>query len=413
MSSNRHFPIHSSTACKSKWNWSTLYLATGTTSSCHRVEKNHIPIDNFNSFHNLPNKLNDRELMLKGQWPTGGCSYCKNIEEVGGVSDRQYHLHIPNAIPDELLIDSTSLVVTPKIVEVYLNNICNLSCVYCHETFSSKIETENNKFGKIQIVEENLKFNGNLLNRTERKTYFVYFCKWLEQNIHSLERLQILGGEPFYQKEFKDVLKIIKANGHRNLTLNIVSNLMVSDLYEQIAEIKEIILSKKLKKLSIIASIDGWGNEQEYARYGLQMQTFLNNFEFLVQEKWIELGINQTITALTLKSIKDLYNYINLKKNNRKININFSLVMGHEYLNPKIFGKNFWVNDMKEILQLMPESNETEKITKNYMEGIFSYISSSEQNIEQIQNLKLYLDEIDRRRNLDWRKTFPYLDVKI
>jgi hypothetical protein len=87
--------------------------------------------------------------------------------------------------------------------------------------------------------------------------------------------------------------------------------------------------------------------------------------------------------------------------------------MGHEYLNPKIFGKNFWVNDMKEILQLMPESNETEKITKNYMEGIFSYISSSEQNIEQIQNLKLYLDEIDRRRNLDWRKTFPYLDVKI
>jgi hypothetical protein len=33
----RYFPIKTATACQLKWNWSTLFLTTGTTSSCHRT----------------------------------------------------------------------------------------------------------------------------------------------------------------------------------------------------------------------------------------------------------------------------------------------------------------------------------------------------------------------------------------
>jgi len=64
---NDRFPIKTATACNSKWSWSTIWLTTGKTSSCHRVES--IPIDpnDFSNFHNVPKKIQDRELMLEGK----------------------------------------------------------------------------------------------------------------------------------------------------------------------------------------------------------------------------------------------------------------------------------------------------------------------------------------------------------
>ena len=51
-----YFPIKTDTACQSKWSWSTVWLNRGTSSSCHRVDDFPIPVDDFGSFHNLPEK---------------------------------------------------------------------------------------------------------------------------------------------------------------------------------------------------------------------------------------------------------------------------------------------------------------------------------------------------------------------
>ena len=128
---NKYFPIKTATSCQLKWTWSSIYLHTGTTNSCHRVENTYLTPDTFKNFHNTPKKIADRELMLDGQWPQGGCEYCKKIEDAGGSSDRLLHLNIPNLTPPELDIDASATSVTPRIVEVYLDNVCNMSCVYC------------------------------------------------------------------------------------------------------------------------------------------------------------------------------------------------------------------------------------------------------------------------------------------
>ena len=62
------FPLDTATACPLKWNWSSIYFQSGTTSSCHRTEKLKIPENDFASFHNLPKKIEDRERMLQGKW---------------------------------------------------------------------------------------------------------------------------------------------------------------------------------------------------------------------------------------------------------------------------------------------------------------------------------------------------------
>ena len=73
------FPIQSDGACLLKWAWSSLYLWTGTSSSCHRVKN--VKVDNIENFHNTPEVITDREKMLKGEWPGRGCESCRDQEK--------------------------------------------------------------------------------------------------------------------------------------------------------------------------------------------------------------------------------------------------------------------------------------------------------------------------------------------
>ena len=134
MKQQRVFPINTDTSCLLKWSWSTVFLRQGTSSSCHRTDQQPIDPDNFANFHNLPNKVQAREMMLNGEWPQGGCQYCEKIETAGGMSDRQYQLHSGHdgeLTPRELLVDPTVTEVVPTILEIYFNNTCNMGCLYC------------------------------------------------------------------------------------------------------------------------------------------------------------------------------------------------------------------------------------------------------------------------------------------
>jgi hypothetical protein len=106
--------------------------------------------ENFSDFHNTPLKLKHRQEMLEGKWPGDddlwGCHYCKSIEEAGGVSDRMWHLTIDNMYPLELDQDPTAIRVNPVVVEVWLNNTCQMGCLYCTASASSSIDAENKKF---------------------------------------------------------------------------------------------------------------------------------------------------------------------------------------------------------------------------------------------------------------------------
>ena len=43
------------------------------------------------------------------------------------------------------------------------------------------------------------------------------------------------------------------------------------------------------------------------------------------------------------------------------------------------------------------------------MEGLKTEFNTHQRNTEQIENLFHFLNEIDRRRGLNWRTTFPWL----
>ena len=406
---NKYFPIKTPTACQLKWTWSSIYLYRGSTNSCHRVEHTQLTPDTFKDFHNTPKKIADRELMLDGQWPSGGCEYCKKIEEAGGSSDRLLHLNIPDLTPLELNTNPLSTTVTPRIVEVYFDNTCNMSCVYCHDRYSSKIQQENIQFGRFEkngLIIDNFTQQSNYKEQLTDK-----FWLWMDEHYSDIKRLHILGGEPFYQKQFEICLDFLHNHKNKQLEFNIISNLMISPekLKTHIMRIKELVATKKIKRFEITASIDCWGDEQEYIRYGLKLDQWKQNFEFLVNEKWIILNINQVITSLTIPSSPRLIEYINQYRSDRKIGHHIISVTDPTHLNPDIFGPGYFDSAFERILEVMPEDDWQQKEIKKYMKGIQMQISNSKKNTTELIKLRTHLDELDRRRNQNWRITFPWL----
>ena len=113
---------------------------------------------------------------------------------------------------------------------------------------------------------------------------------------------------------------------------------------------------------------------------------------------------------MTLLLIPSLLNYVNNFRVDRKIGHFFSTtVMTHNFLHPEIFGANFFDNDFIEILNNMPEITWQQKEAKKYMLGIQSQLNSVSRDQQKINQLGTFLNEIDRRRNLNWKETFPWL----
>jgi hypothetical protein len=115
---------------------------------------------------------------------------------------------------------------------------------------------------------------------------------------------------------------------------------------------------------------------------------------------------------LTIRRFPDLVDRINEWKKHRKINHHFQTVFSPEYHNPDIFGPEFWDYDLSQALVRMPQDNWQELNAYKYLSGIWAQIQNGCKNTEMIVNLHTHLDELDRRRNTNWRELFPYLDIK-
>jgi organic radical activating enzyme len=370
-----------------------------------------VGVSDFDDFHNTPKKLSDRNLMLSGSWPQGGCEYCQNIEMLGGSSDRMFHLKIPGQYPHELASDPKAIHVSPTILEVYLDNVCNMSCVYCWDGFSSQIQHENNKFGVFQ--KDGVLIKNTAVKHPEHQQLKEKFWSWMEEHYNSLSRLNILGGEPFYQSDFETCLHFLELHKNAELEFNVVSNLMIKHekFVKHISRIKQLVDQRKILRFDLTASIDCWGPAQEYVRYGLDLQTWQKNFEYLVSEPWIVLNINQTLSGLTIKNIPELLLYVKKFRTSGRIIGQYMspTVHTHDFLHPKIFGKDFFQEDFNLILSTMTEDDWQASESKKYFQGLIGEINSHEKNYSEIFKLGIFLDEMDRRRRLDWKKTFPWL----
>jgi hypothetical protein len=396
---NRRFPIYSETACQLKWNWSTIYLAAEETASCHRTNHHKFDTETFD-FHNTPSKLEDRRRMLQGQWPERGCNYCQDIERAGGQSDRITNLDFPGIhAPPELDTDPTAVRVTPRILEVYFDNTCNLKCLYCGPQFSSLWDAENIKFGLRPFPKS---------TNIERNKQRIF--DWLKINGHHLTVFNILGGEPLYQDELGQCLDLFDAYPAPELKLQIFTNLncKIEHLQRTVQRIKNLIDSDKLREFEVTASLDCWGPPQEYVRFPLNLTVWERNFEYLLSQPWINLIVSSTVTPLTVRTLPDLLEKIQIWNKTRTVHHYQNSVNYPDFMFIDIFGDIF-VKDFERALLLKPDQTPEQKNSKKYLAGIASQSASNPPNLPMITKLYNFLNKMDQRRSTNWRETFPWL----
>jgi len=396
---HRVFPIKTATACQLKWNWSSVYLTTEKTASCHRTDHHSFDVSQFD-FHNTPTKIRDRENMLMGKWPERGCNYCQSIEKANGQSDRLTNLDLVGMhAPVELDDNPQATKVTPRILEVYFDNTCNLKCLYCGPHFSSLWDAENIRYG-----DPGFKKSRNI--ETNKKRIF----EWLRKNSQHLTNFNILGGEPLYQRELNDCLDFFQEYPAPRLKLQIFTNLNARlDYVKQVVDrVDKLIEQNCLRAFEVTASLDCWGPPAEYVRFPLSLDVWQRNFEYLLLQPWINLIVGSTITPLTVGTLPDLIAHINEWSQMRPVHHYQNSVNIPSYLCIDIFGDRF-IPDFQRAVSLKPIDTDEQRKSRDYLQGIAKQSADRGPNPQEITRLFDFLNTIDQRRNLDWKTVFPWL----
>lgn len=412
------FPIPSGLPCLLKWGWSSVYFNSGTTSSCHRTNK--IAITDWLDFHNEPEKLEDRARMRGGLWPNSSCGYCRRVEQSGGYSDRQNHLDLQmdhNLTPPEMREDPSRDRVTPTMMEVYFSNTCNMACAYCGPHFSSKWEREIERFGEIPQMHKNsdqyaiTRTQHNPLYEEHKRLFWQYWHT--DHRYRHLRRFMVLGGEPMVQPELMECVDFFMEHPNDALIFEVTTNLKVDPRrYDELLDkIQWMLRNRCIYQFHMNCSLDGWGPQQEYARWGLKLTEWEHNFQRLLGIPGVLCGINSAISAITLREYHTLLDKVSQWNQGRadgdRLLMSFNIddtVCGPLNVDGSVFAESLDWADEK-----FPNKTRNEQITHQHWLSISNKIRHNVAEIKNTERLRSFLTELDRRRGTDWRQTYPWL----
>ena len=444
----------SSSMCMAKWLWTSVHLTNGTTNSCflppiHKIEVENI-IDNPKGLHNTPQKKEQRAMMLKGEQPDG-CSYCWNIEKMDRSfnSDRHYRSSEPWAQAgwDDVLEKGADGDIEPRFMEVNFNHACNLACSYCSPHLSSKWAEDIEQNGPYDtIIPHNsidyFKQIGQYpIPNREVNPYVDAFWEWWPELYPKLQNFRMTGGEPLMDKNTFRVLDYVIENGRPDLEMAVTTNASVPDkLWNKFVDKVSFISEyKKLKRFRAFVSVDGWGDQAEYMRHGLdfdRMWNNVNNYLTRVDEGLVTFIV--TFNMLSLPSIKKLLEGIlelqrihNVTKSRRDDDGNI-VVYGHhkvfidtpmlrypEWQSLQLASKEHW-HYADEALEFMKANTDKHRESRwvgfkphqierfdRSIEFMKQGFDTDEKRQEAEENFVRFFDDHDRRRDTDLLATFP------
>jgi len=390
--------------CLYKWTWSTIRLGQGTTNSCHRTKSDDLTPENYKDFHNTPTKLKHRTLMQKGKWPGEGCEYCRDIEAAGGLSDRLELMNDIEFAPKELRKNPRSINLTPAMVEVYFNNLCNLNCIYCSAEYSTVWEAEEKKF--------NLANPKNLEHWAEKKKQYPAMLakhwEWMEGHAHNIKQYRILGGEPFFQPEFEQNLDFFERHPCPDTKLIVFSNLKVANkkLRSYLDRITELEKKHHIRKFQLVCSFDCWGPQIEYIRTGTNLKQWEENFLTVLHDyPHVVIEVHGTLISLTMDTLPDLCKKVAEWNLVRPIKHSVSFANGRPHMDVGIFPYRFFDQQFREAI-----NNHNIPTTIRWLDGFWKKVNAQKYEPHRIKELKESLDEFDRRRGTNWKELWPWLD---
>ena len=286
--------------CLAPWNHIQIN-AEGIINPCCMFSPTiyHKQYNNLQEAFNGSENQNLRERMLKGE-KIKGCEKCDLYESLNKFSYREHF---------DLKYES-STIDKPKIreLEFALDNVCNFKCVTCSSRFSSKWYNDDLELIKIGIP----RYSEAISNR-----------KKIMKNVNNLENLdlselnylKLIGGEPFINDSYIDILKMLNL---KNLELALITN---NSVFPE----KWIELILKVKTLNLHISIDGVYEVGEFVRSGMNFKKFTDNLI-----KWKKLSDTNSNIDIKFNFVVHSLNILNLKSTIKYLeDLGFKIEVNH------------------------------------------------------------------------------------
>ena len=399
--------------CLEKWTSAVFHLQKGSTNSCHHCKSHVIPLEevkkNVHAIHNTPYKKEQRKIMVDGGWPDE-CGYCSVVEKQGGISDRIIVSGRDRSMKYyDSIVSDWSQNFKPTSIDVSFNNVCNLACSYCgpynSTTWIKDIEESGSYVNGYNAI------SSDLQSVVSENQYIEYFWKWFKEVHCTLNNLVINGGEPLMIKETYKMLDYILENPNNKLHLNINSNLCVErKLIDKLSSILEKIkIGHHVASISIYTSNEAHGAHAEYIRHGLNYQYWLENINRLLSIDNIKIGIMATYNILSVYSFDnlsaDIKHLCNTYGEDRIIYVP-KYLRHPSFLSIGLLPKEYRYKLIDSLDYI--RKNFENKQTHTRFEQIINYYDSID--IIDTAELKVFISEYSKRRNLNFKEVFPEFD---
>jgi radical SAM protein with 4Fe4S-binding SPASM domain len=234
--------------------FSTIFLgADGAVKTCCSAvnDLGNLNDDPINDILNGKKARSVRKAIIKGKWHQQ-CSNCKKLEDMGARSERSVDLE--DTYDEYNTKDLTPEYFDLKKLDLRWTNICNLACNYCYEYFSS--------------IWANIK--GIKVNELKESNMYSLFSL-IEENAENITSVNLLGGEPFLQKQNNKLIEILPNTEYYILT-NLALDISKNNLAQRIAQMTNVSMGVSFETIS---------DRFEYVRHNAKWDQFLKNIEYL------------------------------------------------------------------------------------------------------------------------------------
>lgn len=338
------------------------------------------------------------------------CEVCYRQEANGLHSKRQTILNkyydTNKHLVDEAASNNGHMTTMPVWWELRLSSICNEACRFCIPQTSSKLREELKEL--YYELSPTVKTNTEIAVRNHRKYGYLgdndNFVQQIFDNLENIKYLELHGGEPTNDKNVWRVVEHIVKTGHaEHIHLHVHTN--IHALKE-----RHIKLWQHFASGWIGASIDAYGVENEYIRYGSKWQKIEDNLKLLnglpKWEKWITTTLSAYNVCTVYKLIEWFISYT-AKHNMQDLNWQCWPLTIPELMVPEHVPLETRLRFIDNLSKLKGTHN---SVTDKFIDAVIVTLKSTyEPDVESKKEFIDYTKLLDTNRKQNLYAVFPHL----
>jgi organic radical activating enzyme len=367
--------------CSYKFKYLKIDLVSNNTLNCHAAKSHTIDFNwleqNPSQLFNTDVNVAERQMMLANQRNSSCEENCWPLEDKGAVSPRMWQ--------NGKIKTHVDIRPQPEILEIKLNDDCNLSCSYCCKEYSSAwrrdlltngnytVESGDTRYQLTSRDKIMMKVSQQEVKNTKQ---FQMLVSEIKSFSTGLKEIVVTGGEPLLDNQLFDVLDAVS---NSSAVINIYTGLGVEVKRFQ----RMLDKIKQIPTAMISVSAECTDQFYEFNRSGNRWIDFINKIE-LLQKSGIEFRFSTAITNLTVFGLTSFIKYFNDQR------------IGLVFVNqPSMMAP--YVLDAASKQQIMQD---IQSLPEHYQTQIAQSIKATASETQR-QQMSEFLKEYAVRRNLD------------